>query len=264
MAQWMWQAKAYCTVDRWMTHALHLVSVLHQGVWLGLLDRHGFHHIAEQQYLNWTRYRDPDYNRSGLWWWEEAMLERFFGSCQSILVGAAGGGREVLALTRRGIQVDAFECAPGLIEYCRELLAAERIVTRVAVAFPDQVPEELGLYEGLLMGWGGYMHIAGQETRIQFLQQCRRHLRPGGPILLSFFVRGTEAKRFRWIYHIAQTIRRLHKPGELVELGDTLSGTFDHYFTKEEIQRELVAAGFTLEYYADTPYGHAVGRAILG
>jgi hypothetical protein len=47
-----------------------------------------------------------------------------------------------------------------------------------------------------------------------------------------------------------------------VEYGDTLDGTFDHLFTKDEISAEMCAAGFELVLYAESPYGHAVGRAV--
>ena len=46
-----------------------------------------------------------------------------------------------------------------------------------------------------------------------------------------------------------------------VELGDTVSGSFDHHFSREEIEAELKAAGFRTVHTADTPYGHAVGLA---
>jgi hypothetical protein len=47
-----------------------------------------------------------------------------------------------------------------------------------------------------------------------------------------------------------------------VEYGDTLDGTFDHLFTRDEVTDEMFAAGFELVLYAESPYGHAVGRAI--
>jgi len=38
------------------------------------------------------------------------------------------------------------------------------------------------------------------------------------------------------------------KPGQL------------HYFVREELERELVAAGFRITFYSDSPVGHAVAR----
>ena len=66
----------------------------------------------------------------------------------------------------------------------------------------------------------------------------------------------------RWIFKIASVLRRVRRSNEPVEIGDTLDGTFDHYFTEEEIKAELEAAGFEMIHYAADPFGHAVGRAV--
>ena len=258
----IWRSELFYVVDRWVARLLKALQAIHQGFWLGLLDREALHRLAEIQYLAWEQYQSQDYNLSGLWWWEEAALDRYFSECRSVLLGAAGGGREIVGLSRRGIQVDAFEPCPGLVESCQEFLTSEGIAARAILSPPDRVPDQFGTYDGLIMGWGGYMHIAGRQTRIQFLKQFRRHVRAGGPILLSFFTRGGESQQLSWIFKIAQFIRPLFRNDEAVELGDTLFGTFDHYFTQEEIKRELEASGFQLEYYSEKPYGHAVGRAV--
>lgn len=92
------------------------LETLHTGVWLGLLDKQAFHQISNQQYQAWDSYQDRDYNLSGLQDWEEKAVERSFRDCRSVLLGAAGGGREIIALSRRQIQLDAFECCPRLGE----------------------------------------------------------------------------------------------------------------------------------------------------
>lgn len=250
-------------MDRWVNRLVNGLQAIHQGFWLGVLDREALHRVVERQYWAWEKYQAPDYNTSGLRPWEEIVLDRFFSKCRSVLVGGAGGGREIIALSRRGVQVDAFECCQHLVESSRRLLACQGIAVRIIDSLPDQVPEEFGTYDGLIMGWGGYMHIAGSETRVRFLKQFRCHVKPGGPILLSFFRRGGKSSQLHWTFTIARIIRRVCGNREPVELGDTLSGTFDHYFSKEEIQQELQDAGFQLEYYyEEPPYGHAVGRAI--
>lgn len=256
----IWRAHIFGVVDHWMELLLTALRATHQGLWLGILDREALHRVAEKHYLSLPMYRSLDFNLSGLFLWEEAVVDRFFTECHSVLLGAAGGGREIIALARRGIQVHAFECLPELVESCRRLMASEGITTKVIVSPPDEVPQEFGIYDGLIMGWAGYMHIAGRETRVRYLQQFRRHVRPGGPILLSFFPRRREAAQFRMTFAMARFIRRLRKSEEPVELGDTLLGVFDHCFTREEIRGELEDSGFQLEYYSEEPYGHAVGR----
>ena len=264
----MWGARIFSLVDRWLNCGLNAVRVLHQGFWLGILSPQAFHQIHQQQYAAWEKYQDPAYNRSGLFSWEQQILGRFFASCQSILLGAAGGGRELLALAQQGVQVDAFECCPELLAGCQRLAATAGLASRIVLAPPDQVPKEFGvydgvIYDGVIVGWGAYTHLASADTRIGFLKQLRRHVQPGGPLLVSFFVRRGETRQLRWIFRIARFLRRLQKHTPPVELGDTLCGTFDHYFSQAEIAHELAAAGFQLEWYREEPYGHAVGRAVV-
>ena len=56
-----------------------------------------------------------EHNVSGLLPWEEPVLERYFAECQSVLVAAAGAGREVVSLSEQVTRVDAFDCVEALI-----------------------------------------------------------------------------------------------------------------------------------------------------
>ena len=88
-----------------------------------------------------------------------------------------------------------------------------------------------------------------------------KHVDAGAPLLVSFFTRGDDSRRLRLTYRIARILRRIRRSNDKVEIGDTLDGTFDHHFTRDEVEKELAAAGFELVVYSATPYGHAVARA---
>jgi hypothetical protein len=218
--------------------------------------------IAIRQYDRWKLYKSDNHNLAGLFAWETVVIEQYFGDCHSVLIGATGGGREAIALARNGVEVTAFDCQPKLVEAAEALLRAEGLEAQFTIADPDQVPEGLGIYDGLILGWGAYIHIIGKENRVRFLRQFREHIEVGSPLLLSFFVRKADSRKMRFIQSIANTIRRLRRSDERVELGDTLNGTFDHYFSEEEIRNELHAAGFAVEIFEDSPFGHAVGCAV--
>jgi hypothetical protein len=157
------------------------VRSVHEGLWLGLLDHPHLRAVTDQRYEMWRTYGADDHNLSGLMPWEESALDRFFGGCGSLLVGAAGGGREVLALARQGYRVTAFDCSEHLLNRCRRLLADEGLAVSAAVSPPDHVPDGVGQSDGAIIGWGGYMHIPGRPARVNFMQQIRSHLPPGGP-----------------------------------------------------------------------------------
>ena len=249
----------------WLNRLVVGLRLVHQGIWLGVSDRDALHDMTERHYASSGEYADPGYNTAGLRAWELLVIDRFFGTCRSVLVGAAGAGREVIVLARRGIQVDAFECCPALVEASRGVLARESVAARIGQAAPDEVPENLGTYDGAILGWGGYTHVQGRAARVRLLRELRGHVRPGGPLMLSCIPRraGPSAEHaYRLLLAIARGLRRLRRSREPIELGDTLPDAFVHRFSREEIRQELEATGFRLAYYAEEEYGVAVGMAV--
>lgn len=254
-------AGTFLSIDSAVTQIAKANAAIHQGLWLGLLDRAALQQVTAAAYASSPTYADTRHNLSGLEDWERRAVDRYFGGCRSVLVGGAGGGREVVALSRRGIRADAFDPSPNLMRSCVELLKVEGIRAEAVVSPPDQVPQSFGVYDGLIVGWVAYTHIVGRDARIEFLRQFRRHVRSGGPILLSFWFREGEERQLRWIRGIARSLRRLRRSRDPVEMGDVLVRFFAHRFTEDEIRRELEAAGFRVEYFATDHCAHAVGIA---
>lgn len=233
----------------------------HQGWWLGLLDDIDLVHASAEYYARNDRYTDEAHNTSGLLPWEVEALERDFPRHGRVLVLGAGGGREVLALEQRGFIVEAFDCHPKLVEYGKHLLRKLGMNARLGLIGENQVPA-IGGFDAAIVGWGAYMHVPGRARRVRFLRDIHKALVPGGAVLLSFFVRQGTGRRDAWIAGLANTLRRMRRRGDdLVEVGDRLEGSFDHYFTEGEIREELEASGFRVAHYAQAAYGHAVGIA---
>lgn len=240
-----------------------MASAVLNGIWLGLLTREDLHDVSQTTYGERSMYFTADYNRRGLWEWETRAIEDFFGGCQRLLVAAAGGGREVLALRRRGFEVDGFEAHPDLVRFANEFLAGEGVGNGIQLARWDESPEYDELYDGVIVGWGAYMHIRGRDRRVRLLRTLRERVRAGAPLLLSF----TPRKKFPFMMSAATFIANAvarplgHRP---VELGDWLEPAFTHYFTREKIAQELGDAGFDLVHFAPDDTGHAVGIAAGG
>jgi hypothetical protein len=124
-----------------------------QGVRLGMLDRAGINGVTAAFYARSTaRYYDDTYNERGLFEWEQSVIERYFAGVKKLLLGSAGAGREMLALSTHGFSVSAFECSPLLIEEARGRLARAGIATPLVLAAPDDVPM-LGTFDGAILGW---------------------------------------------------------------------------------------------------------------
>ncbi len=230
------------------------------GVWLGLLPRRVLYTIDAAYYDSQRYYRTDVYNRRGLWPWEQRAFDTYFAGCRSVLVAAAGGGREVLALRRLGFDAQGFECHPDLARFANQLLEQDGQPSDIKLAARDTCPDFSRTYDGLIVGWGAYMLIRGREQRIEFLRQLRKHAELDTPVLLSFFHLAGGIRRYQIAAAIGSALAWVLR-GERVEVGDFLVPNFAHFFTRQELEGELRAGGFELVFFATDEYGHAVGRA---
>jgi hypothetical protein len=138
--------------------------------------------------------------RSSLFPFEERAISQHFPSPPgSVLVGAAGGGREVLALARRGYQMVAFEPAQPLaismVRACSKLRVEAYVGRYEGLPFlssPAQPSVVIDLrsrapFEAAIMGWGSLSHLRSDELCIETLRQIGRLTT--GPILVSWLPR---------------------------------------------------------------------------
>jgi hypothetical protein len=256
-----WQARAYDASRRMFEESVVAARSVLVGIGLGLLDRRALHAIDELFYGRMRMYHDASYNLSGLFAWESNVIERHFHGCRSVLLTSAGGGREVVALERRGFEVVAFECHPGLVEVGNQLLAQHELTSRIALAPRDECPANAPACDSAIVGWAGYMLIQPRSLRIRFLHQLRSHLPTGAPLLLSFYAREVDARHWRLSAAIANALRRV-RGASRAEVGDDLVPNFVHYFSEAEIAAELDAGGFRMIEFSRVVYPHAVAHAI--
>jgi len=238
-------------------------EAIREGFRLGVLDPESCQQLTDQHYTS-TRngtsfdenYFNQSFNLSGFFAWERPVLDKYFIGCNSVLIGAAGGGREMIEVTRRGIRAIGFECNSDLFAACKTMLEVQGMEANVVPAKPNEVPDSLGIYDGAIIGWAAYTHMVGRGRRVAFLKQMHEHIKPDGPLLLSFFTY-QESISNRLKFRIARAIRFIRR-AEPVEPGDRISTRFDHQFTEKEIREELAAAEFEVIFYSEKGYGHAV------
>lgn len=258
--------RAYAGASFAWTRAGVLLQAVFEGAWLGLLRREDLHDVDERFYHRNAPYKTDAHNLRGLFTWEEQAIGEAFGGCRRILVLGAGGGREVLALARRGHEVTGYECNPALADFAAEFLPRQDCAARVHYLPRDAAPPAPDEpYDGIILGWGAYMLIPGRAHRVDLLRRLRALVHPGGPILLSFFTRAGDGPRVRVSAAVANAVRTVLRR-ERIERGDALSPNFVHYFVAKEVAAELREAGWTPDRY--TPAGSgardsawAVGRA---
>ena len=242
----------------WTVTQIHAFS---QGVWLGLLKQQ---HLldAMEVYYRWDdSFTKREYNLAGLKQWEKVAVDRFFNGCQTLLVTGAGGGREVIALSRQGFNVTGYEPNAELVEHANGLLEQAGFASRLTVVPYGEMPEVTEQFDGAIVGWGAYTHIQGSTNRIKFLKQLSGHVRIDGPVVVSFLTRKSyDESRLKVTIGVANLIRLLLRRPYLEE-GDAFEEmAYVHVFEKSEILAEIEAAGYEQLFVSEEPYAHSVIR----
>jgi hypothetical protein len=145
-----------------------------------------------------------------------------------VLVGAAGAGREALALARLGYRVLAFEPVSHLAETlsrASEGLSIEAFVGRYetlpivrCLAMPNETID-LGQrepFEAAVIGWTSFSHLRSDVRCVQTLRQMGALT--AGPILLSYFPKAAHNFSAQIGYHRGYSgadIRDLAEQAEL-------------------------------------------------
>ena len=256
--------KCFELADRWFNRLIRLTTALHECFWLGFLSVDDLNSVTAEHYGNSRLYASATHNLSGLAGWETSALQRYFRPRSRILVAAAGGGREVLALRKVGFAADGFECSLSLVRVSHEIFDQVGEPNYVVHCPPDSVPPGPSIYNGLIVGWTAYTHIPTRLRRIFFLRALRARALPQSPILISFFTRRADSRYDVFIHRTAMFCRFfLRGRKEPLELGDRLSfGRYVRCFTDSEVEAELRAAGFRLAHFCEEgDSGHAVGIA---
>ncbi|HEX6038430.1 MAG TPA: class I SAM-dependent methyltransferase [Longimicrobium sp.] len=245
------RVRAFLGVSAAWKNAGALLQATYDGVWLGLLRRADLHAVDERYYDRTASYHGDAHNLRGLFDWEKSALEAFAG-CRRVAVLGAGGGREVLALSRMGFDVTGYECNAALVRAAGEFLPRQGCAARVVHLPRDEVPSDAEPFDGIILGWSAYTLISGRAHRIHLLRRLRPLVRPGGPLLLSFWTRGGDTARFRVSAAVANAVRAVTR-GERIERGDALAPNFAHFFVAAEVSAELREAGWTPRRF--TPHG---------
>jgi hypothetical protein len=230
----------------WIFHAGHAgIRILFEGFWLGLLPDSAVDVISQRSYGGGTEYTRDGYLDSGLQFWEEMAVQRYFPPASRVLVASAGGGRELIGLFRAGYRADGFECSAPMVKAGNRALASRGIQSDLRWAPPSSVPDWGKIYEAAIIGWNGYTYISHHARRIDFLKDLATQLAPGAPILLSGAIRTGNSLPAIWIPRVANVIRSITFRPQVFTTGATFPGRPRHEFTRGQLEAELKEAGLS-------------------
>jgi len=251
-------ADTLLAIERLVLFVHNATASVLQGVALGLLSNAALERVTVRRYQRDSApYAATRHVFSGLYLWEESAITKYFPAGSRLLVAAAGAGREMIALAQLGFRVDGFDCCEPLIKAGKIHLANAGLNARLEYISASAVPEWTDRYDGVIVGFSGYMYVPGSQRRVEFLKALRQFLPQGAPLMISFRD-SVPGRRRVWTARIGTAIRRIRR-GDPVEEGDCIVSGFQHHFVEHEIAREVSAAGFKLAMYSGgTCYGHAV------
>lgn len=207
-----------------------------------------------------------DLFEGGLFDWEKrALSDPTFAPGATVLLGGAGGGREIAGLSALGFRVLAFEP-------CEALAAeAEKVATRVGASFCRASYDDLIAYaerrEGPLaallvderpscavFGWTSLTHLLDAEVAQRALRATATVTSRGG-VLVSFLMPFEEAPRVR---RLREGLQRLLGQEQSASLVFSPFAGFMRLLGREDVEALASAAGYRVRSFFDSPYPHAV------
>lgn len=252
--------KAYLRSDWLVNRGIQAARGVFEGFWLAALSPAQLARLDEHYYDTTAKYLDEQYNRSGLKPWEETIVFGHFPAGASVAVLGAGGGREVLALLAQGYDAWGYEPNARLANFGSALTSADGHGERVLACARDVWPAGSRRFDAVLVGWGAYMLISSAAQRVALLTDAAA-ASGGGPVAISYFHRPHDSVRFRASAAVGSAVSRV-RGGREVLIGDAVSPTYVHYFTRRQIAHELSSAGLApVLSGVDAEYGWAVATA---
>jgi SAM-dependent methyltransferase len=117
------------------------------------------------------------------------MIRQFAARCGSpILELACGTGRVLLPLAREGYEVVGVDISPAMLAAAREKVAREGLEERVALVEQDMRSLDLDRRFALaFVALNSFCHLTDLDDQLAVLGGVRRHLAPGGLLILDLF-----------------------------------------------------------------------------
>lgn len=107
-----------------------------------------------------------------------------------VLEVGCGTGRVLLPIARAGFEITGLDLSPSMLAVCRANLAAEpvEVQARVQLVQADMRAFDLGREFALVtLPFRPFQHLTTVEDQMDCLTTLRRHLAPGGRLVLDLF-----------------------------------------------------------------------------
>jgi hypothetical protein len=262
-------ARALLRLDRYALRGFRAYETVRDELLLGRLDPALHTSLTAEAYAAERGAYLPGGARfeAGLFDWEATILERLgLPERARILLGAAGGGRELAVLLGKGYDVVAFEPNETLLAGAREVSAKAAGSAVIRASLEHLIEAERGAgplagvkgpFDVVVLGWVSFSHVTDPATHLALLRAIRR-LSPRAPVLLSFLVRsagfGTEPRgRVR-----ALTLGAIRGGAGHPALAYLPRAGVVYRFSRDEIHQLASKAGYSVRVLDTTRDGYAL------
>ncbi|HUF28539.1 MAG TPA: class I SAM-dependent methyltransferase [Gemmatimonadaceae bacterium] len=265
--------RAVLALDRAVEAAAGRVAALRDELLLAWVAPERRDSITEALYAIQASYA-PGGNtyEQGLFDWEQAALEHAaFPRRGRVLVGGAGGGRELAALRARGFEVVGFDPCEPLVQRGRASLGAEGPLPFLRGSYDDLVraargePSSLAPllahapFDAVILGWGSFSYLGSRDEALALLRALRQ-LAPAAPVLASF-LRPHEEEPSAMRRRVRRLFARLGAPARALP-GDAFTpwAGFHRVTALDEIPPLAAQAGYEVLVLRAGWYAHALLR----
>lgn len=267
--------RALESIDRGAYYLYRLHEIVRDELLFGFLEPSAWAEMTDRAYADLATYLPGGARfEAGLFEWEDRALSAPpFPKTGRVLLGAAGGGRELRALLERGFEVVAFEPNARLFAGAADVARnhARGAIHRATYAdLVHAVESGQGplasvaagpTFDAVVLGWGSITHLCDPSDHARLFAALAR-LCPHAPILTSFYTR-PEARPAGRSDRARSAIRSaLRLAGSRAHHGDELAyataGGFAYCFSAAEVEALAAGAGYQVVSFAAEPFGHAV------
>jgi SAM-dependent methyltransferase len=200
---------------------------------------------ARADWNSWEQVRNYAMQNEWLNATEQALVERYFSKDGELLNLACGAGREAVLLARQGLRVTACDWSPRMMAEARRRAQEANLPVRFAVAdLMDDLPYTEHAFDYLLLANIAYSYLFPQYRRLRFLRQAYSILRPGGVFIVSLACAGDGLPGEEKLQRLFMKLRQVALFNRHYEPGDSVRGSFVHFFRPEELRQEFEEARF--------------------
>ncbi len=198
---------------------------------------------------------------AGLTLLEETLLARHpLARGSRVLVLGCGPGRECRVLAQRELEVTGLDRDEAMLERARHYLDQNGVRARLLCGEAHAFTVEGPPFDAILVFSGLYNMLLPRSRRIELLDCARRHLRPGGRVLLTCLSRYLEPGALPplSVKSAVESLNPEHQTGDLLLLNEVIH-VFQH---PDELAAEAIEAGLrVVEIFRDQrAYDRAEGR----